>query len=198
MSILTLLKQNGMASFPQLEIEPSKMDNQKINNPDIRGDKSGTVENIKSNAYEKIKGSAHYLLFQNQRFDKLKKKPLNGDFLRLKYDTNYGGKSYNQQLEGESDPDNMMRKINPVRAPPYDYITGAEGLNFRDLPRSVFFSEDSSQLLAKARNSYGSRLSILGELPSLQINNMAGDAIGSLIIKNSGKSNNLINNKSKI
>jgi len=189
MSILTLLKQNGLASFPQLEIEPNKMDNLKINNPDIRGDKSATENNLKSNAYDKLKDNKHYLLFQNQRFDKLKTKPLNGDFLRLKYDTNYGGKSYNQQLEGAQDPDNLMRKINPIRAPPYDYITGAEGMDFRDLPRSVFFSEDSSQLIAKARNNYGSRLSFLGALPSLQINNMDGKQIGSLIINNSNNYN---------
>ena len=173
MSILDLFKQNGMSILLNNQLnEPSKMDNGKIHNPDINGDMSATDQNVKTNAYNKVKGQKAYLLFNNQRFDKLRGKQLNGDFLRSSYPTNYGNHSYNQQLEGAIDPENMMRKINPIRVTPYDYINGAEGLNFRDLPSSVFTSHNSTQLLSKARNSYASKLVSLGQLPSLQMINI--------------------------
>jgi hypothetical protein len=173
MSIQELLKLNGMSLFPNANIEPTKLDNGKIYNPDIPGDTSGTEKNVKSNAYDKIKGQKNYLIFNNQRFDKLRSKPLNGDFLKLKFNTNYGAKSYNQQLEGSINPENIMRKINPIRAPAYDYVNGAEGQNFRELPSSVYESHNSVKLIQTARNSYASRLVSLGELPSLRIDNIS-------------------------
>jgi len=176
MSIINLLKQNGMPLFPSNDTSKESNnnimdDNNKLYNPAIPGDLSSTNKNIKSKEYDKLKGQKHYIIFNNQRFDKLRSKPLNGDFLRMKYDTNYGEKVYNQQLEGTIDPNNKMKRINPLRVPAYDYINGAEGMDFRTLPSSVFMSHDSTQLVAKAEQSYSSRLVSLGELPSLQINN---------------------------
>lgn len=172
MSILDLLKQNAMPMLLNSQAEQLRKSDGGMHNPDIPGDMAGTEKDMKSNAYDKVKGEKNYLLYQNQRFDKLRGKKLNGDFLRLPYKTNYGGKSYNQQLEGAVDADNLIRKINPLRASPYDYIEGAEGLNFRDLPSSVYYSHNSTELLAKARSSYASRVVALGQLPSFQINHV--------------------------
>lgn len=169
MSINSLLKQNGMKLLNVNE-------NNKINdentlyNPDIPKDMSGTKYNKGSNAYNKIKESDKYLVFNNQRFDKLKKVPLNGDFLTIKYNKNYGNKSYNQQLEGAINPENIRRKIDPLHAPPYDYNTGAEGIDFRILPSSTYKATNSLDLINKARASYASRLSYLGNLPIMQMN----------------------------
>lgn len=183
MSIASLLKQNGMSSLPQLATLPngqivdiSKMDNVKLHNPHIPGDMAGTNKEVKSTAYDRVKGQKNYLPFQFQRFDRSRGKQINGDSLRLPYDTNYGGKSYNQQLEGGTDPENIMRKLNPLRAQPYDYIQGAEGFNFRDLPESVYKAHNSVDLINKARNSYSSRLVSSGQIPSLQINNMVNQS----------------------
>lgn len=181
MSIVSLLKQNGMSSLPNGEtVQPSKMDGVKLHNPYIPRDMAGTDKEQKSTAYDKVKGQKNYLLFQNQRFDKLRGKPLNGDWLSMPYNTNYGGKSYNQQLEGAIDPQNMMRKLNPLRARPYDYIQGAEGFDFRTLPESVYKSHNSVDLVAKAAASYSSRLVSYGQMPSLQVNNVPVQTINAI------------------
>lgn len=174
MSIATLLKQNGMDSLNM----QNKDNNESLSmhNPDIRGDNSAITEK-KSNVYDKIKGSAKFKIYNNYRFDNLRNKPLNGDFLRMKSDDNYGNMSCNQQLEASMDPMNRMRKINPLRAAPFDYINGAEGMNFRDLPKSVYESHNSVNLVETARNSYASRLVSFGLLPSFQVNNMLSENV---------------------
>jgi hypothetical protein len=173
MSITNLLKQNGMQSLPNGEnAQPSKSDSVKLHNPYIPRDMAGTDKEVKSTAYDKVKGQKNYLIYQNQRFDKLKGKPINGDWLSMPYNTNYGGKSYNQQLSGAIDPENKMRKLNPLRARAYDYIQGAEGFDFRTLPESVYKSHNSVDLVSKAAQSYSSRLVSYGQMPALQINNV--------------------------
>lgn len=171
MSITSLLKLNGM-SFPDIERYDRKMDELELHNPDIPGDYAGTKRETNIKNYDKLKNDKGYIIYQGYKFKNYKKKEINGDFLQLGYDKNYGHKQYNQELEGAIDPENMMRRINPLRAQPYDYIQGAEGFDFRTLPSSVYKSHDSTQLISKARSSYASRLVSLGQLPSLEVNNV--------------------------
>ena len=83
MSIISLLLKNGMSGFPNIEHEKHiAMEHSTIHNPDIKGDMSATEKNVKSSAYEKIKQHKDYVVYNNQRFDKLRDKPINGDFLK--------------------------------------------------------------------------------------------------------------------
>jgi len=175
MSITNLFKQNAMSPFPAVVKDtsnPSLMDNNKLFNPAIPGDTSELKKDKQPSIYDKLKINRKFIINQNESFDKFKNQSINGDFLRLKQTNNYGNHSYNQQLEASIDPVARMQRLNPLKAPPYNYITGAEDMNFRDLPKTDYTSSNYVDLVNKARNSYSSRLVSLGQIPTLQINGL--------------------------
>ena len=165
-SINQLLKRYELQS---LLVQPGTKDTMRDSegfraNPDIPGDKSASIKQGSLKSVYDLTPRDNYMRNSRIRKNTLSKKveEVNGNYQRLQQGRSQIDTEFSKfGLEGSIDPNARMsrndtKSLNPF-VKPYDYINGSEGYYFR-LPKDAFYSENSVDLLNKARESYASMM----------------------------------------